>query len=459
MDHRYNAISEAHAQTLQWLLDPTGSSQLSGDSFARWLQHDGDDDDRLYWVHGKPGSGKSTVMRYLNDHQQTQTLVRAWSKECDLVTASCYFWVAGASIQKSLRGMLQTLLYQLVRAKPKCVPQLFPDRYTLICLDGQPEGSWSVSELRTALLQYARLYAPSTALLLTVDGLDEFDGTDHERREVCALLLNMAKKSNVKVCVSSRAWNVYEDAFSTAPQLCIELLTRNDITVYVEDKLLGNAISKQWYAAEPTHAREVIAEVVRKAEGVFLWVRLVVRDLLEGTEQGDDIHEMTRILSDTPSDLEALFDDIPSRIEDRNKDSAYRVFQFVLHGQYPIMMHYFSHNAAVQNERHLPEAQIQQTLENRQLLEERRINARSLGLLQFDILGSHTPPFQVVSFMHRTARDFVSSSYTVKKMEQWKQTPFDVNTAVIESCSKLLTSYNWYRVWSPQNFNLSWLSK
>lgn len=62
MDDRHIAIRQAHAQTFRWIFETSPSDgPRSPTKFVEWLRSS----DSLYWVSGKPGSGKSTLMKYL----------------------------------------------------------------------------------------------------------------------------------------------------------------------------------------------------------------------------------------------------------------------------------------------------------------------------------------------------------------------------------------------------------
>jgi ABC-type lipoprotein export system ATPase subunit len=59
-------------------------------NFVEWLKSDSP----VYWVSGKPGSGKSTFMKYLSTEDHTRDLLSSWSGMSELITASYFFWVA-----------------------------------------------------------------------------------------------------------------------------------------------------------------------------------------------------------------------------------------------------------------------------------------------------------------------------------------------------------------------------
>jgi hypothetical protein len=59
---------------------------------------------------------------------------------------------------------------------------------------------------------------------MLVDGLDEYEG-DHG--EMAELIRMLAKSSNVKICVSSRPYLVFDDALQDCPGLRLQDLTHH----------------------------------------------------------------------------------------------------------------------------------------------------------------------------------------------------------------------------------------
>jgi hypothetical protein len=64
MTHRRAEIAEAHQKTFFWLLREEQPREdiartRPWNSFVQWLRDGGD----IYWINGKAGSGKSTLMR------------------------------------------------------------------------------------------------------------------------------------------------------------------------------------------------------------------------------------------------------------------------------------------------------------------------------------------------------------------------------------------------------------
>lgn len=128
-------------------------------------------------------------------------------------------------------------------------------------------------------------------LAFFIDGLDEFNG-NHE--ELVQLIIS-AKTPNIKFCCASRPWHVFEDAFEGRPSLLLERLTQEDIKRYVLDKFEQNKRYAKLKIRQPDLSK-LVDEVVEKANGVFLWVYLVVKSLLEGLRDSDRACDIQRRL-------------------------------------------------------------------------------------------------------------------------------------------------------------------
>jgi hypothetical protein len=90
MDNREERISEAYGETFKWVFEDSSKDQRKWSNFKDWLISDS----QLYWVTGKPGSGKSTLMKYIcypevGDKQATAKVssrctkfLREWARNC-----------------------------------------------------------------------------------------------------------------------------------------------------------------------------------------------------------------------------------------------------------------------------------------------------------------------------------------------------------------------------------------
>jgi hypothetical protein len=105
---RLNNIPEAHATTFSWIFDETATASNRRSEFVRWLRSD-PGDNSIFWIGRKPGSGKSTLMKYLYSHKETVAHLRQWAGTQKLAIGSHFFWSAGSSLQKTQEGLLRTL--------------------------------------------------------------------------------------------------------------------------------------------------------------------------------------------------------------------------------------------------------------------------------------------------------------------------------------------------------------
>ncbi len=64
-------------------------------------------------------------MRYILEQDQTPTALKVWAGQAGLVTASFFFWNSGELEQKSHKGMLRSLLFQILDQRKDFIPKLF----------------------------------------------------------------------------------------------------------------------------------------------------------------------------------------------------------------------------------------------------------------------------------------------------------------------------------------------
>jgi NACHT domain len=325
MSMRHSKIPEAHAKTFGWIFEDSTHDSCPPTRFGDWLRTRND----LYWVSGKAGSGKSTLMKYLCNHTRTKEALQTWAGGKKLVVASFFFWVAGSDMQKSQEGLLQSLLFEILRQCPSLIKVVCSSKwpgnssYT-------PSGQWLRSELLEAFRQLVVNCVDELKFCFFIDGLDEYDGNHIEIIEVLKGLLS---SPNIKICVSSRPWNVFEDAFGQDKdrRLYLEELTRCDIQLYVRNKLEKNRHFVRLKESDPA-CQNVVDEIVTKARGVFLWVFLVTRSLIQGLTDADTVSDLEKRLQAFPPELEPYFRHMLDSVEDMYKAEMARLFLVALQG-------------------------------------------------------------------------------------------------------------------------------
>ena len=172
LSHRQDRISGAFAKTFEWIFQEPkfkdkDKDDKSWSSFREWLTRGSD----VYWITGKAGSGKSTLMKFVYNDPRTEQLLLGYRPGHALVTAAFYFWNSGTDIQMSQDGLLRSLLYQSIRKRPTSLPSRL-DGFSLSKDYSKP---WTWTELVQAFRFLIEDGEDSSInYVFFVDGLDEF---------------------------------------------------------------------------------------------------------------------------------------------------------------------------------------------------------------------------------------------------------------------------------------------
>ncbi|KAL1623368.1 hypothetical protein SLS56_008309 [Neofusicoccum ribis] len=326
---RYFDVKPAHARTFQWIFED------SDIGFTDWLNsHSG-----LFWVCGKAGSGKSTLMKYILGHDTTTDLLQSWAKDKTLITASHFFWVSGTELQRSQEGLLRSLLFQILKQHCGLIPEVCMSHWE----EAVPEffDPRSIEKLSDALARLAKIHE-DYRICLFIDGLDEYEG---EKSEIIKIINTMAASPHIKLCISSRPWNEFRIAYKENQKIHLEKLTETDIRLYVEENL-HNQPEMDNIFSDNTESEALISKIVQKACGVFLRVYLVMRSIARGPIDGADLRDLRMMVDDYPEDLIKLFDRIFHSIEKRYHRETARIFRTCLESYYPPSVATFRHQAS-----------------------------------------------------------------------------------------------------------------
>ena len=303
MAKREEQIVDPEERTFEWVLDRNQRGSHRSLSFRKWLYSG----DGVFWISGNPGSGKSTLMKYLhgkvtsalnNGHDnriinRPEAYWRNFGANYRRILANFYFWSCGFRLQRTVDGLLRSLLAQILREVPELIPAISPSRCEAILLFGEDPKPFSIIELRQMFLALIHNIEAHAIMYLFIDGLDEAgDGLN----EVLDLLQEIRLFSNIKLCVASRQTSEIEFAFGNDPGLQLHDLIRDDIYIYVERKL-GPAVRSSIDGADISDATRIVDMVVEKSFGVFLWVNLAVREVMERCQIQDATYISTCALS------------------------------------------------------------------------------------------------------------------------------------------------------------------
>lgn len=290
---RHAGIATAHPDTCQSVV---GCSQ-----YKRWrnpamiAEHYG----RL-WIKGKPGAGKSTIMKGLLRHAK-ETFPN------DKVV-SFFFNARGTALERSTEGMYRSILHQMANDVPSLSVDLDTETIEYYAAQG-----WPLELLKDLCREAVRNLTRETGVTVVLDALDEGAVEDDVRDMVTFIeeftASNSSSNQNLHVCLASRHYPSI--SMQNVERLVLDTLRDHseDIATYVRAQLrIGNASMRA----------QLVSNICDRASGVFLWVVLVVKILNKEADRGNH-HNILAILQEIPTSLHDLFDTIIDKDTDNNQ--------------------------------------------------------------------------------------------------------------------------------------------
>ncbi|ETS74033.1 hypothetical protein PFICI_13899 [Pestalotiopsis fici W106-1] len=302
IDARQDSIENSHAKTCRWFLDT--------DVYKMWAETGSSHANNFLWIKGKPGAGKSTLMKFLYDQIRAQT----HRKKCNDILISFFFNARGHGLEKSTLGLYRSLLWQLLDKRPDLQQVLDELR---------PGFHWTSESLKSRLDEAIQKLG-GTPIFFLIDALDECD-QDQIRDMVPFLEALVVEQSSLHVCFASRHYP--HITVQTALDIILEERDghEQDISTYLTSAL----------RIKPNElAEQLRTEIQEKAHGVFIWVVLVVKILNKEYDAGRK-YSLRERLQELPSDLHHLFRDILTR-DSNNRAGLLLCIQWVLFAKEPL---------------------------------------------------------------------------------------------------------------------------
>jgi hypothetical protein len=339
MSARERAIDSPCGNTFNWIFNDRVTEQEHRHKedirnlMSRWLEHE----HGMFFIVGKAGSGKSTLMRFLAGHKQTGTLLQTWAarQHCVLAVCSHYFWCSGSQLQSSQEGLWRSILYTVAKSERKLASAIFADR---ACDDGQTltqvrNQQWARHDLISALsLLVAQLETQKIAICLFIDGLDEYQG---DEMMLVAELRQLLVSPYIKICASSRPRNLFEEAFGYEDyqwKLALHLLTQDDMVQLARTRLHADDAFRELVSREDRE-QDFVTAITDKSQGVFLWTVFVIGEMIREAHQAGTIDELKDRLDALPTELggkEGLYQRIVERSDPRYKKYMARLLLVML---------------------------------------------------------------------------------------------------------------------------------
>ncbi|KAK1999116.1 hypothetical protein LX36DRAFT_633060 [Colletotrichum falcatum] len=376
IDGRRNGIDAADDGTCQWL--------LSHETLTAWTrQHRG-----LVWIKGKPGSGKSTLMKYALEKVPplygTQPLV-----------LSFFFHGRGHELQRSLLGLFRSLLHQLLNHVPGALSDLIDtfDHNQKTIGEVGVKWQWYIPMLQGFFRSALSNILKQRPVLVFIDALDECgEEPAVELIDFLKLILSdlSSEGSQFSICFSCRHYPIIElDGGST---IHIDQENGRDIDAYVRTRLPSEQDS------------DIQSLLSRRARGVFMWAHLVVNRVLHMKRNGKSTVKIMSEINRVSQKLDDLYYELLQGLDPEDRPGALRLAQWVCFSIRPL------------NTDELPWAMTidpdnpDQTLEDCKRSDEfvskddvvKRVTSLSCGLAEV----ASSEKSHVIQFIHQSVRDF-----------------------------------------------------
>ena len=479
MHKRDGSVHTAHADTFRWFLrdDPyknldEGSDEVgdldtqyrkshasTGERYIEWLSRGCG----IFHLSGKPGCGKSTLMKLICGHSSTKAALGTWAGEYlvppetlmltwepvanrELVTATFFFWKPGSDMQKSLRGLRRSFLHDVLDRCRDWMPTILPGQWkTAKDIPWQSRGSLKMSddEATSAFNRMIRKkgFFMQYRLCFFIDGLDEHDSTNEDYRDVVDELRRWTEESEggLKICASSRPLPVFTENLrlgnSRLPDDRINLLdlTAPDMTRFAKAKLE--------IIADESQRLELARSIVGRAEGIFLWTSIVVKQVRMGHENGKSVRELDKELKSTPKELGELFQHIFDSLDASDQRFVYQALEITAiekDGEHRLQRTPLVYSFLIEFQRDarfamqddfLGEFNGKDSLKDRETSIIKLLRGTSRGLLDVSGRGD-------VEFAHRSIADFLQTPIsTVSEAHEQGLDPdeaFDAHEALVQ---------------------------
>lgn len=254
-----------------------------------------------------------------------------------------FFHLRGKSlVQKSLRGMLMELIYQVLDNYPR-----FFELIQSIFLNlKRMKQNWDIQSLSQAVLHLPKL--PPTVMgcrdriTLFIDALDENHNRDDNVTllsifdDLIATYRGVRGKPNapvLKICLASRPWPIFQKRLGNNPRVpsfAIHDFTMQDIEQYTTKHIV------EAFGGRQTSVSQLSTDVASRAKGVFIWVRIVVDNLSQEIIDGTPIESLQRILHKYPEELDDMYKFTLRRIPEPYHPQTLILLKIVLASRFPL---------------------------------------------------------------------------------------------------------------------------
>lgn len=236
-------------------------------------------DNRILWIRGGPGIGKSTIAGYLID------IIGSLYSDS---TLGYFFCKSGVVGMMAASDIIRTLAYQVALASPSARSILDNLKKRRFPIEEQVGVSLLFDQLIRVPMSHAKAYS-----YIVLDGIDEVNGEDldaiENKPQIEVLLECLATLPSCRVIVFSRP---PLDLLRLMPTAIVKSMTpkdnESDLRIYIETQIKD--LDKLQDHFEKLGV-DPVKFFVEKASGIFLWVFLVLHQLRQSSKRSRKILE------------------------------------------------------------------------------------------------------------------------------------------------------------------------
>lgn len=339
---------------------------------------------QIYWISAKPATGKSVLSGYVIQH------LKDLNRDCTF-----YFFAHGNKVKSTISSFLRSMAWQMAVIHPEVLHTALQ-----IC---EKEELLSKTDYRTV---WRKLFLDGILRVKfnrpqywVIDALDECKADS----ELVPLLLKVAELSPIRILLTSRnRFESHRQMIQPKTDVVSEEIqvedTKSDISLYLEANM------DHLPSVDADARRNMVAQILSKSAGCFLWVSLVLQEL----KQVHTSAEIRQVLEDIPTDMDELYSRILHSMSKASygKLLAKAILTWTVCSARPLTTHELYHALQID---------IKDTIDSVQ-----KAIAASCGQLVYIDAQSR------VQMVHQTAREFLlrssmNSEFTVDRRSGHKR--------------------------------------
>ena len=345
-------------------------------------------------------------MKYVAAHDKTATALHTWAGSKRAIQVSFFFWSSGLPLQKTQKGLLRSLLYQIFCNCKSLMKRVCPE---------QIPAHWGLDDLVSLLEKVGEDRDDSKfKFCLFIDGLDEYEG---DPETIVEALQTLSKSPNIKLCVSSRTWVPFLEAFGKEEKmLVVHDFTEKDMIAYAAKELYDDERFSNLARKDTKRFRTLSTTIAKKAEGVWLWTFLVIRNIRRDLTDQDSFEDVEGKLKSFPSELEAFYDKM-LKADTVDQQETSRILLMAVEALRPLSVLVLDWLAEETRQPEFATWCEPQTIQSAAAVQVRKSWDTKLSTRCRDLLEIHDFDFKEpiwmyrIDFLHRTVRDFLLNTY------------------------------------------------